>query len=138
MLTHVAFGFTVAPFIILGLKDSLTVWARVYFYCPIGVALCFALFSRSLPFRRKLQKMQERRVASPKAIEKVVKEEKMKERADQKEPVLGLPEDPEAEVDEIVREVRREIEERRRRGSLKGSVDIRKLVDDTLKELKKK
>ena len=82
--------------------------------------------------------MQERRVASPKAIEKVVKEEKMKERADQKEPVLGLPEDPEAEVDEIVREVRREIEERRRRGSLKGSVDIRKLVDDTLKELKKK
>lgn len=54
-------------------------------------------------------------------------------------PVLGLPDDPEADIDEIVTEVRREIAERKRRGSLSGGVrgaDIRKAVDEKVRELK--
>jgi len=54
----------------------------------------------------------------------------------QRAPTLGLPDDPEAEVEEIVAEVRKEIEERRKRG---GSVsfDIRKAVEEKLAAMKK-
>lgn len=54
-------------------------------------------------------------------------------------PVLGLPDDPMADIDEIVAEVRKEIAERKRRGSLSGGVkgaDIRRAVDEKVRELK--
>jgi lysophospholipid acyltransferase len=151
-LTQIAFAFTVAPFIILSFKGSILVWARVYFYCIIGVALSFGIFSRSFPIRRKLQKLQHDRSTTTSNIEKIVKDEADKEghggltkqasvisqASSRKEPVLGLPEDPEAEVDDIVREVKKEIEERRRRGSLTGGFDVKKLVDEKLKSFQKK
>ncbi|KAF2203724.1 MBOAT-domain-containing protein [Delitschia confertaspora ATCC 74209] len=144
LLTQIAFAFTAAPFVFLGFKSSIIVWTRVYFYVFFGVAISFALFSRSLPFRRMLQKMQQDRTTGTAAIKEVVKEEqealsRQSTNASwmQKEPILGMPEDPEGEVDEIVREVRREIEERRRRGSLVQGFDVRKAVDEKLRQLKK-
>lgn len=44
---------------------------------------------------------------------------------------LGLPDDPEVEVQEIVAEVRREIESRRQRG-MSVDLDVRKVVQEKL------
>lgn len=53
-----------------------------------------------------------------------------------KMPLHGLPDDPEAEIDEIVREVKAEIELRRRRGSV--SFDVKKAVQEKLKQFQSK
>lgn len=153
ILTQTMFGFTVAPFILLSFSSTMLVWARVYFYTLIGVGLSFALFSRSLPFRKELVKRQSARL-SPTAtdsIQQVAKEEVAKDQRRQelqrtesadsalvrRAPTLGIADDPEAEIDEIVAEVRREIEERRRRGSLVQGFDVKKAVQDKLQEFKK-
>lgn len=55
-----------------------------------------------------------------------------------KAPTLGIADDPEAEVDEIVREVRQEIEERRRRGSMMQGFDLKTAVREKINEFQKK
>lgn len=156
-ITQIAFAFTTSPFILLTFSATMTVWARVYFYTVIGTAVSFALFSRSLPVRAYLIKMQSAR--TPKAgadvgfdvsgIEKVAKEEVTREKVlrmestddvtgFRKAPTLGIADDPEAEIDEIVAEVKREIEERKRRGSLVQGFDVKKAVEEKLKEFQKR
>jgi len=131
LITQLAFSFTVAPFVFLSFTASMKIWARVYFYCLIGVAVCFGVLSS--PIKQQLQMQLKKRNKGK--IEEVVKDEQAKERV-QRAPTLGLPDDPEAEVEEIVAEVRKEIEERRKRG---GSVsfDIRKAVEEKLAAMKK-
>ncbi|KAF2637744.1 MBOAT-domain-containing protein [Massarina eburnea CBS 473.64] len=152
-LTQAAFGFTVIPFVLLTFTDTVKVWSRVYFYTLICVALSFALFSRSFPFRKQLIKMQASRLTSTDNIEKVAKEEieqdNLKKRqamfrtessgADsiRRAPTLGIADDPEADLDEIVAEVKREIEERRRRGSMVQGFDIKKAVQEKMKDFQK-
>ncbi|KAF2715232.1 membrane-bound O-acyltransferase domain-containing protein 5 [Pleomassaria siparia CBS 279.74] len=153
-LTQVAFAFTVAPFILLGFNDTMKIWTRVYFYTLIGTAGCFALFSRNLPVRAYLAKLQTNRIAvyDDTGLEKVVTEEVEKDRRQKmlrresselvnvqgkRAPTLGIADDPEAEIDEIVAEVKREIEERRRRGSLMQGFDVRKAVGEQLAKFKK-
>lgn len=150
ILTQVVFSYVVAPFVILGFSDTLKVWARVYFYTIIGLVGSFALFSRSLPFRKELVKRQAARVAAVPidevAIEKAAREEirldKLKRTdsqnsvASKKQPILGIADDPEAEIDEIVKEVKAEFYERRRRGSLMQGFDIKKAVQEKLKDFK--
>jgi lysophospholipid acyltransferase len=159
ILTQVAFAYTVAPFILLSFGSTLTVWARVYFYALIGTAASFALFSRSLPFRKQLLARQSARAAPASStsastldssIERVAQEEvrKDKQRREmqrtasnesgfKRAPTLGIADDPEAEVDEIIAEVKKEIEERRRRGSLMQGFDVRKAVEQKVKEFQK-
>lgn len=153
LLTQVVFAYTVAPFILLSFSNTMLVWSRVYFYTLFGVAASFAAFSRSLPIRRNLQKMQASRqpASANDNIEKVAKEEveaDLKRRQSalsinsnassiRKAPTLGIADDPEAEVDEIVREVRQEIEERRRRGSMMQGFDIKSAVREKMKEFQK-
>ena len=145
LLTQIAFAFTVSPFIFLTFTDSIIVWARVYFYTLLGVAASFTLFSRSLPFRARLVKMQSDRTATPNSagIEKVAREQMLRRESTEdvtglkRAPTLGLPEDPEAEIDEIVAEVKREIDERKRRGSMVQGFDVRKAVEEKLKEFKR-
>ncbi|KAF2004373.1 membrane-bound O-acyltransferase domain-containing protein 5 [Amniculicola lignicola CBS 123094] len=155
LLTQTAFAFTVAPFVFLTMSSSLTVWARVYFYTLIGVAVSFALFTRSLPFRAHLQKMQSSRTPladtalDADGIEKLAREEAKREGLGRQKsyddssihhraPTLGIAEDPEADIDEIVAEVKREYEERKRRGSLVQGFDVKKAVEEKLKSFKKK
>jgi lysophospholipid acyltransferase len=152
ILTQVIFAYTVAPFILLGFSDTFKVWARVYFYTLISVAASFAVFSRNLPFRKQLVQLQAARAPpTPTStideftIEKAAREEIKREKlartnsqdsvASKKMPLHGIADDPEAEIDEIVREVKAEIEERRRRGSI--SFDVKKAVQEKLKQFKK-
>jgi lysophospholipid acyltransferase len=119
------------PFIFLTFTASMTIWARVYFYCLIGVAVCVGvIFSPAKQwFQAQLKKRNKGK------IEEVVKAEQAKGRV-QRAPTLGLPDDPEAEMEEIVAEVRKEIEERRKRGVSVG-MDIRKAVEEKLAAMKK-
>jgi lysophospholipid acyltransferase len=55
-----------------------------------------------------------------------------------KMPLLGIADDPEAEIDEIVAEVKAEIEQRRRRGSLMQGFDVKKAVQQKLAQFNKK
>jgi lysophospholipid acyltransferase len=153
IVTQVIFAYTVAPFILLGFSDTFKVWSRVYFYTLISVAASFAVFSRNLPFRKQLVKMQAARAppasithVDESAIEKAAREEIKREKlartnsqdsvaSSRKMPLHGIADDPEAEIDEIVREVKAEIEERRRRGSM--SFDVKKAVQEKLKQFKK-
>lgn len=154
VLTQVVFAYTVAPFILLSFSSTMLVWSRVYFYALIGVAASFAAFSRTLPIRAHLQKMQAARQpsSSTEAIEKVAKEEveaDLKRRQSalsmssnassvRRAPTLGIADDPEAEVDEIVREIKQEIEERRRRGSVMQGFDLKAAVREKMNEFQKK
>lgn len=154
LLTQLAFSFTVAPFILLGFSDTLKVWARVYFYTLVGVAGCYALFSRSLPFRKQLQQRQSLRTTPPSAvdldvsnIEQIAKEEIERENltrvnsmpsttSSRRAPTLGIADDPEAELDAIVAQVKREIIDRRRRGSALQGFDVKKAIQEKIKEFK--
>lgn len=156
ILTQVIFAYVVAPFILLGFSDTLKVWARVYFYALIGVAASFALFSRNLPFRQQLVQRQAARAppaaaasVDETAIEKEARDAIKRETlaransydstSSKKMPLHGLPDDPEAEIDEIVKEIKLEIEQRKRRGSLKGmqGFDLKKTVQQKLDQFKK-
>ena len=156
VLTQTVFAFVVAPFILLGFSDTIKIWARVYFYTLIGVAGSFAVFSRSFPIRKQLVQLQTAR-ASPAAantyddpaIEKAAREEIRRERlartnssdsvtSHAKMPLLGIADDPEAEIDEIVAEVKAEIEQRKRRGSVMQGFDLKQAVQDKLKQFNKK
>ncbi|GMF05541.1 unnamed protein product [[Candida] boidinii] len=44
-VTQLAFGFVVAPFSILDLKNSLFVWRSVYFYVPVGCLITIFIFN---------------------------------------------------------------------------------------------
>lgn len=150
-----AFSFTVAPFILLGFSDTLKVWSRVYFYTLIGVAGSYGLFSRSLPFRKQLQQRQSSRIAPKSAvdvdvsnIEQIAKEEIKKDTltrtntatstaSSRRAPTLGIAEDPEAELDAIVAQVKYEIAERKRRGSTLQGFDVKTAIQEKIKDFKK-
>lgn len=155
LITQAAFAYTVAPFILLSFSSTMKVWARVYFYTILGCLASFALFTRSLPLRKQLVARQAARVAPTSdtsaldsSIERVAQEEVLKSKrielqrmtsddSHRRAPTLGIADDPEAEIDEIIAEVKQEFEERRRRGSLVQGFDVRKAVEQKLKEFKK-
>jgi lysophospholipid acyltransferase len=150
ILTQATFAFTVAPFILLDFSDTVKVWSRVYFYVLVGVAASFALFSRSLPFRKQLTQRQAARVApaatadiDASSVEKAAREEMNKisrvnseasTASSRKAPTLGISDDPEAEIAEIIAGVNKEIAERRRRGSMLQGFNVKQAVQQKMKE----
>ena len=55
-----------------------------------------------------------------------------------KAPTLGIADDPEAEIDEIVADIKKEIADRKRRGSLMQGFDVKKAVQEKLKKFQKR
>lgn len=122
-ITQTAFGFAVSAFIILDFSSCIKVWARVYFYAIIGTAACFAFLQS--PGRAWLQAQVKKRTGAGKPeMERVASVERM--------PTLGMPDDPEREVDEIVKEVKKEIERRRAEGI--QLPDVRELIRQKLED----
>ena len=103
--TQTVFSFTVAPFVLLELNASLLVWRRVYFYAIVLVGASMAFFAS--PAKPLLaQKLKARgRPPMPRT-----------ESYDTK-PILGMPTDPEIEIQDAIREIKQEVEARRRQGS---------------------
>jgi lysophospholipid acyltransferase len=122
-ITQVSFAFAVSPFITLYFDASIKVWARVYFYAIIGVVLSFGFLQS--PGKAWLQSRVKKRtgVAKPE-MERIKSVERM--------PTLGISDDPEKEIDEIVKEVKAEIERRRKEGI--KVPDVRELIKQKLDE----
>ena len=104
IVTQAAFSFTTAPFVLLTLPDSLLVWSRVYFYVILGAAVSMAFFAS--PAKAWLaKKLKERNQSAMQPQEK------------REHPLMGLPSDPGRDIDEAVKEIKEEVEARRRRGT---------------------
>ncbi|KAF2087510.1 MBOAT-domain-containing protein [Saccharata proteae CBS 121410] len=107
LVTQLAFSFTVAPFVLLTLPDSLKVWSRVYFYCIFGVIASLAFLAS--PAKHNLIKALNRRSGRGiSALERPAVSRSASYDSMRQETYLGLPDDPEKEVGEVIDEVRRE------------------------------
>lgn len=109
LATQLTLSFAVVPFIILDFNKSFTVWSRVYFYGIINCAVSLLAFASFSPLRvylvgqlKRRSRPQVARTASTETVHM---------------PDLGLPNDPERDFDEVVAEIKAEIEARGRRGS---------------------
>ncbi|KAL9133265.1 MAG: hypothetical protein Q9175_005558 [Cornicularia normoerica] len=122
LATQMAFCFTTAPFVLLTLSDSLLVWIRVYLYAVLGAAVSMAFFASPA----KLWLIQKLRKRNQNALQ-------TKEKAEH--PLMGLPSDPAGDINEAVREIKEEVEARRRRGqsiSIPTGGDMKAAVEDKL------
>jgi len=111
IVTQLAFSFTTAPFVLLTLPASFLVWSRVYFYAVVGTALATAFFAS--PAKAHLVQALNKRSGNTGSS---LKRTKSHETMQGEEPVLGLPPDPSGDLDEIVKEVRAEMEAKQRQG----------------------
>jgi lysophospholipid acyltransferase len=129
-ITQISFSFVTAPFVLLSMTASITAWARVYFYVPLGVAASMAFFSPYLPFKKMLVKKLEARNERPGTLSRTHSHDDLHPPT-----MLGLPHDPAGQIDEAVEEIRLEIEARRRKGSVvqmpRGD-ELRKMVEDKI------
>jgi len=107
LVTQLAFTFTVAPFILLDIRDSLLVWHRVYYYCIIAIAVSSLLMLT--PVKPWLQKQVRDYTTTKQEIH-------AKPSHDNLDTYLGLPNDPGQEWDEMMDEVSAEIDRRRAEG----------------------
>ena len=123
--TQAAFCFTTAPFVLLTLPSSLLVWSRVYFYTIFGVAASMAFFaSPAKPWLNK--RLSERNHLTP---------QRSSSQSSINQPMLGLPSDPGQDIDEAVKEIREEVEVRRRKGlsaSMPAGKDLKVAVENKL------
>lgn len=123
VITQLAFAFATTPFIVLTLPDSLRVWAQVYFYAVVGVAVTSALLAS--PLKPSLQKRLKARSSRP-----------MLQRNESQESLqgalLGVPVDPGKELDEFVDEIVDEVKKRMNNSDLPEPSELRKQVEDTL------
>ena len=105
IVTQATFSFCTAPFVLLNIGDSLVVWARVYFYCVVGVTACslFLLTPGKSWLQQEIKKKN--RPGFP-----------WTESVDKQSTYLGLPNDPGKEWDEIVDEITAELDKRKREG----------------------
>ena len=94
LVTQLTFSFTTAPFILLTIHDSMLAWSRVYFYCPIGVALC-SLFLAS-PGKAWLAKKAKAHAGAKRPA--VSRSESMESLQGA---TLGVPSEPGKEFDEV-------------------------------------
>ncbi|EKD13501.1 MBOAT family protein [Drepanopeziza brunnea f. sp. 'multigermtubi' MB_m1] len=118
LITQLSFSFVTAPFVLLTLPASFLVWARVYFYAVIGTALATAFFAS--PAKAMLIQKLNARAATTGPLKRTMSQESFSS----KEPILGLPSEPEKDLDELVSEVKAEMEDRRRRLSLKRAQTV--------------
>jgi len=120
LATQLAFSFAAAPFVLLTLSASLRAWAAVYFYAVVGVAAAAVFFAT--PAKPALRKALEERAARAaagggsrrpaEALRRTASTDSMAGAAG-REPVLGLSPDLELEIDDMVSEIRDEVEKRR-------------------------
>jgi len=120
LTTQTIFSFTTLPFILLTIPDSILVWRRVYFYAIVEVALGIAFFASPAKAwlirtqKARVKKHEERVSAARAAIEAEKRPPINREKSHSKGGMLGLPDDPVKDIDEIVNEVMGEMERQRK------------------------
>jgi lysophospholipid acyltransferase len=120
VLTQFFFAFTVVPFAILEVKPTLEIWSRVHYFGLIGVILAQIVLQS--PLKGMLSQKAKGRLDRPGMT---------RTKSDHGDGVmLGVPVDAEKELNELVDEVKAEIERRKRAGLT--IPDIRTLVKEKL------
>lgn len=135
--TQLAFCFTTAPFVLLSLPSSLLVWSRVYFYAVLGTAASMALFaSPAKPYLiRKLHARNRSAVPQPRRASAGTDDDKERDGHVSDHPLMGLPSDPAQDVEEVIQEIREEVEARRRKGAavkMPTGLEMKAAVKDKL------
>ena len=128
LVTQLAFSFTTAPFILLSINDSMLAWARVYFYCIIGVTVCSVFLIT--PGKAYLQKKVKARTATAKKPEDPLRRTESQE--SMQGGVLGVPNEPGREFDEMVDEIMEEVKKRKGSGVGPDGLELKKRVEDAL------
>lgn len=123
-VTQFAFSFTTTPFILLSIHSSMTAWARVYFYCIIGVTAS-SIFLVT-PGKTYLQKQVKTRSARPE-LKRHESQESMQGAT------LGVPSEPGREFDEMVDEIMEEVKKRQGSSTLPDGQELRRKVEETLR-----
>lgn len=129
LITQLTFTFMVIPFQFLTLPDTAKVWARIYFYGVIGMASCFVFLNS--PGKGMLVKQLKAR--SKPGLERTTSARSVS--TGDMQSTLGLPHDPDFEMQQIMKGVKEEMEARQRRGS--NVPDIRVLLQQKLDEFKR-
>jgi lysophospholipid acyltransferase len=124
IVTQLAFSFVTTPFILLSIHDSMLAWARVYFYCVIGVTIC-SIFLIT-PGKAYLQKKVKARSLRPE-LRRGESQESMQG------PTLGVPSEPGREFDEMVDEILEEVKRRQGSGTMPDGQELRRRVEETLR-----
>ncbi|KAI5803186.1 MBOAT, membrane-bound O-acyltransferase family-domain-containing protein [Geopyxis carbonaria] len=102
LATQIAFSYVVAPFIILGLGDSLRLWGRLWFFVHVGIFASMAFFSS--PGKPWLQARQKKRLGRLQPSRTTSLESVHQSRSGP----MGLPENPEEDLQELQEEMRQE------------------------------
>ncbi|EEH16836.1 hypothetical protein PABG_06923 [Paracoccidioides brasiliensis Pb03] len=126
LTTQLSLSFIVAPFVILHFKDSIHVWSSVYFYGIVGIVLSQAFFSS--PAKGYLVKQLKAR-GGP------ATKPAYASRDNNESPVLGLPSNPGQDIDDAMKEIKLEIEARRRKGSvvtMPSGQELKALLEEKL------
>ncbi|SMQ53226.1 unnamed protein product [Zymoseptoria tritici ST99CH_3D7] len=129
LVTQLVFSFTTAPFILLSIRSSTLVWARVYFYAIIGVLGC-SIFLATPGKAWLSKKVKARTGASRPGIRRNESQDHLEGAT------LGVPVNLVKEFDEMVDEIVEEVKRRRAAGNGdKGpeGAELRSLVAETLK-----
>jgi lysophospholipid acyltransferase len=114
---------------LLTLPSSLLVWTRVYYYAIVMVGSSLALFAS--PAKGYIVKELKRYQGAGKpALHRTASTDGV--------PVLGMPDDPAQAIDDAVREIREEVEMRRRKGSIVKMPEGRELQGAIEERLGKK
>ncbi|KAL9129853.1 MAG: hypothetical protein Q9217_001808 [Psora testacea] len=129
LATQTAFCFTTAPFVLLTLPASLLVWSRVYFYTILGAVASMAFFAS--PAKAWLiKRLRARNEGATPAQKKGRAIENEREH-----PLMGLPSDPVGDIEEAVKEIKDEVENRRKNGSrvsMPTGVEMQKAVEEKM------
>jgi lysophospholipid acyltransferase len=122
--TQTTFSFVVAPFVILGFSDSIAVWCRLYFYAVITTGGSLAFFMS--PGKKWLRSVLEQRskAAGVAKIPRSLSTDSLASangngNGHTKAPVLGLSQDLERDVNEMLDEAKIEFEKARKADPLR-------------------
>ncbi|KAI5457915.1 MBOAT, membrane-bound O-acyltransferase family-domain-containing protein [Mariannaea sp. PMI_226] len=111
LITQLTFTFATGPFLILSFNGSILVWSRMYFYAIVWTFASLAFFASpgKVWLRKRLEKRQGR------ASAKLVRSVSTDSLTGKAEPILGISKDPEGDFDQVVQEIRAEVEARQRK-----------------------
>ncbi|KAI1980989.1 Lysophospholipid acyltransferase [Ophidiomyces ophidiicola] len=130
--TQLTLSFVVAPFILLTFGDCIAAWAHVYYYGIFGIAVSLVFFaSPAKAILVQKIKLRNKGFTPPPRDEKAASDKVLSPG-----PTLGLPDDPERDFDEAMREIKAEIEARKRNGSvvnMPSGQELIALIEEKLK-----
>ncbi|KAH8653650.1 MBOAT, membrane-bound O-acyltransferase family-domain-containing protein [Xylariales sp. PMI_506] len=110
LATQFTFSFVVSPFVVLSFSESLAVWGRVYFYAVITTAGSLAFFASPSKQWLRAQLEQRNKAAGAKMVKSLSTDSLSSLNGKGQEPILGLSADPGRDVEEMMGEIKAEVE----------------------------